>query len=73
MFHKKKLEMKSIDDKELIREKALRSSRDIIINCRKAIQLIHQNKKKDAQKNIKQASSRLGELYTITKNTQKNL
>jgi len=34
---------KSIDGKDKIREKALRSSRDIIINCRKAIQLIHQN------------------------------
>ena len=59
---------KSIDGKELIREKALRSSRDIIINCRKAIQLIHQNKKKDAKKNINQASSKLGDLYNITKN-----
>jgi len=59
---------KSIDDKELVREKALRSSRDIIINCRKAIQLIHQNKNKDAQKNINQASTKLGELYNITKN-----
>ena len=59
---------KSIDDKELIREKALRSSRDIIINCRKAIQLIHQNKKKDAKKNIGRASTQLGELYKITKN-----
>ncbi len=59
---------KSIDDKELIREKALRSSRDIIINCRKAIQCIHQNKNEDAKKNIKTASTKLGELYNITKN-----
>jgi len=59
---------KSIDGKEQVREKALRSSRDIIINCRKAIQLIHQNKNKDAQKNINQASTKLGELYKITKN-----
>lgn len=59
---------KSIDDKELIREKALRSSRDIIINCRKANQCIHQNKNEGAKKNIKIASTKLGELYNITKN-----
>jgi len=58
---------KSIDDKELIREKALRSSRDIIINCRKAIQCIHQNLNKEAKGNIKQASAKLAELYDITK------
>ena len=33
---------KSIDDKDKIREQALRSSREIIIGCRKAIQYIHQ-------------------------------
>ena len=59
---------KSIDDKELIREKALRFSRDIIINCRKAIQCIHQTKNDGAKKNIKIASTKLGELYNITKN-----
>ena len=59
---------KSIDDKELIREKALRFSRDIIINCRKAIQHIHQNKNENAKKNIKAASIKLEELHSITKN-----
>ena len=34
---------KSIDGKDKIREQALRSSREIIIGCRKAIQLIHQD------------------------------
>ena len=58
---------KSIDTKELVREKALRSSRDIIINCRKAIQCIHQNLNKNANSNIKKASEKLSELYTITK------
>jgi len=58
---------KSIDTKELVREKALRSSRDIIINCRKAIQCIHQNLNKTAKGNIKKASEKLSELYTITK------
>jgi len=58
---------KSIDDKELIREKALRFSRDIIINCRKAIQCIHQGLNKEADENIKQASAKLSELYETTK------
>lgn len=58
---------KSIDNKDKIREKALRSSRDIIINCRKAIQCVHQGFNKDAKENIKQASAKLAELYDITK------
>jgi len=58
---------KSIDDKDKIREKALRTSRDIIINCRKAIQNIHQNKNKDAQNQIKRASAKLAGLYDLTK------
>jgi len=59
---------KSIDNKDKIREKALRSSREIIIGCRKAIQNIHQNSMKDAKNNIKKASKKLQELYDITKN-----
>ncbi len=59
---------KSIDDKDKIREKALRFSREIIINCRKAIQCIHQNLMKDAKSNIKKASDKLQELYGLTKN-----
>ena len=58
---------KSIDSKDKIREKALRFSREIIINCRKAIQCIHQNLMKDAKGNIKKASVKLQELYNLTK------
>ncbi len=58
---------KSINGKDKIREQALRSSRDIIIACRKSIQLIHQNLMKDANNNIKKASSRLTELNELTK------
>ncbi len=57
---------KSIDDKDKIREKALRSSREIIINCRKAIQYIHQDLMKEAKSNIKKASVKLQELYRLT-------
>lgn len=59
---------KSIDDKDKIREQALRSSREIIIGCRKAIQLIHQKKMKNASTNIKQASVKLIGLYDMTQN-----
>lgn len=58
---------KSIDDKDKIREKALRYSREIIINCRKAIQYIHQDLMKDAKSNIKKASVKLQELYSLTR------
>jgi translin len=58
---------KSIDDKDKVREKALRYSREIIINCRKAIQCIHQDLMKDAKLNIKKASDKLQELYELTK------
>lgn len=58
---------KSIDDKDKIREKALRSSREIIIGCRKAIQNIHQIHMKNAKNNIKKSSDKLQELYGLTK------
>ena len=58
---------KNIDGKDKVREQALRSSREIIISCRKAIQSIHQKKMKDAQSNIKKASSNLQTLYDLTK------
>jgi translin len=58
---------KSIDDKDKIREKALRYSREIIINCRKSIQCIHQDLMKDAKANIKKASDKLQQLYGLTK------
>ena len=54
---------KNIDDKDRIRERALRSSREIIIGCRKAIQCIHQDLMKDSEKYIKKASGKLLELY----------
>ena len=57
---------KSIDDKDKIREQALKSSREIIISCRRAIQLIHQNLLKDAISNIKKANSKLQDLYSLT-------
>jgi translin len=57
---------KSIDDKDKVREKALRSSREIIIGCRKAIQCIHQELMKDAIGDIKKASVKLQELYKLT-------
>lgn len=58
---------KSIDDKDKIREQALRSSREIIIGCRKAIQNIHQTQMKDARNNIKKSSNKLQDLYNLTK------
>jgi translin len=58
---------KSIDNKDKIREQALRSSREIIIGCRKAIQLIHQESMKNANNNIKKASTKLQSLYELTK------
>lgn len=57
---------KSIDNKDKIREKALRSSREIIIGCRKAIQHIHQDLMNDAKTNIKKASIKLQDLYNLT-------
>jgi len=38
---------KSIDEKDKAREQALKSSREIIIGCRKAIQCLHQELMKD--------------------------
>jgi len=57
---------KNIDDKDKVREQALRTSREIIIGCRKAIQSIHQSSFKNANTNIKKASKSLSELYKIT-------
>jgi translin len=57
---------KSIDDKDKVREKALRTSREIIIGCRKAIQLIHQELMRDAKTNISRSSKKLEELYNLT-------
>ena len=49
---------KHIDDKDKIREQALRFSRDIIIQCRKSIQQIHQKTMDDAEGYIKQGIER---------------
>jgi translin len=57
----------SIGEKEKVREDALRYSRDIIISCRKGIQQLHRNLPKDAEVFLKQASTKLGELYELTK------
>ena len=59
---------KHITKKDEIREEALKYSRDIIINCRKAIQLLHNNKIKDANSHIKQSSAKLADLYDLTIN-----
>ncbi len=58
---------KHINEKDQIREKALRTSREIIINCRKAIQALHRTKKADAKKLIKKATTEMNTLHAITK------
>jgi translin len=58
---------KNIDDKDRVREKSLRYSREIIIGCRKAIQLIHNNSMKKSNILIEKSSSKLIELYDFTK------
>jgi len=57
---------KHINEKDKIREQALKSSRDIIIGCRKAIQSLHRDLIKDAEKYIKHASDNLINLYDLT-------
>ena len=59
---------KNIDDKDKVREKALRYSREIIIACRRSIQKIHQEKMKEAKTGIGKASKKLQDLYALTKN-----
>jgi len=56
-----------INEKDKIREQALRSSRDIIIGCRKAIQFLHRDLIEDAESYIKQASDKLTDLYDLTR------
>lgn len=58
---------KHINEKDKIREQALRSSRDIIIGCRKAIQFLHRDLIEDAESYIKQASDKLTDLYDLTR------
>jgi len=58
---------KNIDDKDKVREKALKSSREIIIGCRRARQKIHRSAMREAKTNIDKASKKLQELYALTK------
>ncbi|MDG6228474.1 MAG: RNA-binding protein [Candidatus Thermoplasmatota archaeon] len=59
---------KNIDDKEKVREIALRYSRTIIIFCRKSIQHLHQGHFKESEELITQASKVLSDLSDETKN-----
>jgi len=56
-----------IGEKEKIREDALKTSRDIIICCRRGIQQLHRDEMDEAENYIKQASARLVQLYDFTK------
>lgn len=58
---------KNINIKDKIREKALRTSREIIVNSRKAIQNIHQNKYREAKTLINKSSKKIQTLYDTTK------
>jgi translin len=55
-----------IGEKEKVREDALKTSRDIIICCRKGIQQLHRNQMEEAESYMKQASAKLAQLYDIT-------
>ena len=56
-----------IGAKEKIREDALKTSRDIIICCRRGIQQLHRDQMDEAENYIKQASAKLTQLYDLTK------
>jgi translin len=56
-----------IGEKEKIREDALKTSRDIIICCRKGIQQLHRDQIDEAENFIKQALAKLTQLYDDTK------
>jgi translin len=56
-----------IGEKEKVREDALKTSRDIIICCRKGIQQLHRNQMDEAETYMKQASAKLVQLHDITK------
>lgn len=57
---------KHINEKEKIRDEALRFSREIITKCRKAIQFLHREKMSEADDYINTASKKLIELYGLT-------
>jgi len=56
-----------IGAKEKVREDALKSSRDIIISCRRGIQQLHRDMREEAEVYIKKASEKLAQLYEFTK------
>jgi translin len=56
-----------IGEKEKIREDTLKTSRDIIICCRKGIQQLHRGQMDEAEGFINQASVKLVQLYECTK------
>ncbi|KYK24380.1 RNA-binding protein [Thermoplasmatales archaeon SM1-50] len=56
-----------IGEKEKIREDALKTSRDIVISCRRGIQQLHRNQIREAENYIMQASQKLAYLNDITK------
>ena len=58
---------KEIDEKNQVKEDVLHLSRSIVINCRKAIQKMHQNKLFDAKEMIKETSRFIAELYDTSK------
>jgi len=56
-----------IDEKNQVKEHVLHLSRSIVINCRKSIQKMHQNKFIDAEHLIKETSAFISELYDTAK------
>jgi len=54
---------KEIDEKNQVKEQVLHLSRSIVINCRKSIQKMHQNKFTDAEQLIKETSAFISKLY----------
>ena len=54
---------KEINEKDTVKEQVLRLSRTIIINCRKSIQKMHQNKFEAADHLIKKTSTIISTLY----------
>jgi translin len=58
---------KEIDEKNEVKEHVLHLSRSIVINCRKAIQKMHQDKTDEAKDLIKNTSEIIEELYDTSK------
>ena len=55
-----------IDEKNAVKEKVLQYSRTIIINCRKAIQRMHQNQFEQASSLIKETSHLIIKIHKET-------